>query len=126
MKTIFVRCIKAISVSLCLCGFLFSSCSRKEEKIPDDILKKEIMVPLLADIHIAEAAAVINSSAYESSKKDIKSAYHSVFSKYSITENDFRRSMDYYTMHPELLDKIYEEVITELSKKQADLQGKKQ
>ena len=113
-----------IKIVLMLCVLIFG-CSKKEEKIPPDIIQKDIMVRVMTDMHLAESHAQF-SSAYDNSKNTKQSYYKFIFDKYKISYEQFMKSWKYYTAHPEIFSKIYDEVITELSKKQAEASKEKQ
>ena len=111
---------KTILSALCLGGLLLSSCSKKEEKIPENILSKEKMIAVMVDVQMAEASIQNRSLSITDSTKLIAAGYYkNLFEKNKITEQQFRESFLYYSHHLDLLNKIYEEVINELSKKQA-------
>jgi hypothetical protein len=108
---------------VCLTAFLFCvfliSCSKKEEKIPAGIISRDTMVQVMVDLHIAEAHAQFNTAFDD--KKSLKQAYYKfVFKKYKINADVLMKSWAFYASHPEILSKIYEDVITGLSKKQAE------
>ncbi len=109
---------------LCLC-VLFTfliSCSKKEEKIPENILSKNKMIQVLVDVHIAEATIQNKYLALNDSTKNIAAGYYrNLFEKNKITEQQFRESFSYYSHHLDLLNKIYEEVINELSKSKSHI-----
>lgn len=107
---------------LCLSFFLFS-CSKKEEQIPAAIIPKEKMVQVMVDVHLAEARLQMNM-AIDNNFITKQSYYKFIFQKYNITYADLTVSYNYYSAHPEVFSKIYDEVITELSKKQAEASKK--
>ncbi len=103
-------------------ALLFISCSKKEEKIPDNILSKNKMIQVLVDVHIAEATIQNKYLALNDSTKNIAAGYYiNAFDKNKITEQQFRESFLYYSHHLDLLNKIYEEVINELSKRKSHI-----
>lgn len=105
--------------------FLLLSCSKKEEKIPETVIPKEKMVLVLVDIHLAEAGSQFNVPFDNST--NIKQAYYQfIFKKHKITYPQLMKSWTFYTEHPEIFSEVYNEVITELSKKQAAAESKKQ
>ncbi|HKR04100.1 MAG TPA: DUF4296 domain-containing protein [Bacteroidia bacterium] len=109
---------------LFLCSLAFASCSKKEEKIPADIIPKDRMVQVLVDIHLAEARSQFNAP-FDNSK-NVKQAYYKfIFNKYKITYAQLMKSWSFYSEHPAIFTKIYDEVITELSRKQAVSGGSK-
>jgi len=112
--------LKKISYLIIL-TFLYA-CAREEVSIPDNILPQEKMVQVLTDIHIAEVTANYKSLA-DTNKADIKSLYSHVYKEHSITAEEYKRSYQFYLDHPTLLNKLYDEVITELSRRQTEIQN---
>lgn len=47
--------------------------------------------------------------------------YASVFNKHHITEEDFKASYNYYSEHPDQMQALYDSVIVNLTKEQAEL-----
>ena len=116
---------KLFLATLCL-GSILISCSKKEEKIPENILPKDKMIRLMVDVHIAEATIQSRNLGINDSTKTIAAGYYkNIFEKNRISEQQFRESFLYYSHHLEIFNKIYEEVINELSKKQALITKKK-
>ena len=110
---------KKILASLCLGGLFFISCSKKEEKIPENILPKEKMIQVMVDVHLAEAVIQSRNLNLNDSTKTIAAGYYkNLFEKNKINEQQFRESFLFYSHHLDLMNKIYEDVINELSKKQ--------
>lgn len=116
---------KLFLLSLCICGITFISCSKKEEKIPENILSKEKMIKIMVDVQLAEASIQNRNLNMTDSAKMIAAGYYkNLFEKNRVTEQQFRESFLYYSRHLDMLNKIYEEVINELSKKQTIPKGK--
>lgn len=105
-------------VFLCFCCVLFS-CSKKEEKIPAGIISEDLMVQVMVDVHLAESRSQYNSS-FDDAKKIKQGYYKFIFNKYKITSEQLFKSWTFYAAHPEIFSAVYDEVITELSKKQAE------
>lgn len=99
----------------------FTSCKKKQVEIPVDILKQKEMIAVLADVQIAEAALTQQATKGKLASDYTASYYKFVFEKHKITSQEFKRSMNWYTLHPDMLDKVYEEVINQLSKKQSEV-----
>lgn len=78
---------------------------------------------LLVDYHLAETQSQLNAS-FDDSKKLKQSYYKFIFEKHKTNFSELKKSFDYYSAHPEIFSAIYDEVITELSKKQAEASGK--
>lgn len=118
-KTLFI-----FSVLTCLV-FAFSSCKKKTTEIPADIFKQDTMISIMVDVQIAEAAILQKENSGIVGGDYSISYYKYIFEKHKIKREQFVKSMDWYAKHPELLKKIYENVIIELSKKQSEVTSKK-
>jgi hypothetical protein len=91
----------------------------ERENIPKGILSPDSMTHLLADLHIAESQLLLTGVTPEAVLP--KKAYILLVLHTHRTDTAlFSRSFDFYTEHPELFAGIYEGVITEISKKQAE------
>lgn len=106
-------------------GFLlfllfFISCSKGEEKIPEGILNESKMVQTIVDLHLAEAAVNLSNYGQSNLPNDLDKMRTEVYLKHKISKKKFEESYTYYANHPEKFEKIYENVITELSRQQAD------
>ena len=98
---------------------LFFSCEKKKEApIPQNILSQEKMVTLLVDIHIVGASLNLNLvPSANIMKKD--GTYDNILKRNHINKQQYDESMAFYMNNPELWNKVYEGVLSELSKKQA-------
>lgn len=95
------------------------SCSGKKEiKIPDDVYPRDSMVLVMAEVHISEA--FLMQQDYRQDQKRFKEAYmQQTLAGAGIDTAKFNRSFDFYSSNPALFTQIYDEVITEISKRQA-------
>jgi len=105
-------------------GFLFLvffavSCNHKEKQdIRKDMLNQKDMVKLLVEVHIVEALVEERRNSGNLRPGEIKLFYDQLFAKYKINPELFYKNINYYLERPQEFLKIYEKVITELSKKQ--------
>jgi len=106
-----------------LTAMLIIACNQPEEPIPENILPKKIMIGLMVDINILESAVGLKKLKDQDKDEMISKYYDSIFKTHRTNKIAFEESMEYYYKHPELLEKIYEDVIDELSKKQAEVQN---
>ena len=74
------------------------ACSKKKPDVPEGVLSMKDLQEILSDIHIAQAAS---------------------------TNEDFLKSMKFYTENPVLLEEVYDSVITQLSRMQAESEAGK-
>jgi hypothetical protein len=106
------------SISWVFIFFLLTGCTSATVEIPENIIPADSMVTIMADLHVAEAT-MMNAGGYN---RDMKSAYiTNVLSKSGIDKNRFQKSFDFYSSNPSLFADIYENVVVEISKRQAEL-----
>ncbi len=91
--------------------FIIISC---QSRIEENIIKKEIMVKILIDLHLAEKA--IGELNYDNDT--LKSLYSikekEIFDRYSISEEFYRKSYSHYFFDPKELDEVYATLIDSL------------
>ena len=94
--------------------------------IPADVLPKDKMAEVMVDIHLLEATVNLTVTATDKAAFNEKGDQIDVYKKHNITRKQYEDSYLFYTRHPELLGEIYQQVLNELSKMQAEvMNGKK-
>lgn len=111
---------KYILLYLCISVLLFSCQQNSEAQLPKGILDTDKMTSVMVDIQLLEGLIAVRTIQTEK----INFYYNTTFKKHKIDKKTFDRSIEYYTGHPAELEIIYQDVITELSKKQASIQSK--
>lgn len=101
---------------------ILGSCTGKEHKVPEGILSPEKMSMVLADTYITEALISNMQIPYDSLKKSRKIYYHALYRKHGISREVFDSSYHYYEQHLEILEKIQDDAITELTKREAEVE----
>jgi hypothetical protein len=96
-----------------LCILVFSCIT--PPRIPDDVLPKEKMVQMIADIHMVE------SRVGQLSLRSMDSAYvlekvweEKVYKKYNTDSATYKRSFRFYSENPEYMEEIYNAVTDSL------------
>lgn len=113
---------KRLLFGILLC--LLSGCRQGVDKIPANAIPEEKMVMIMADLQIADAL-VDNRSAPMTTNVPLTNAlYKQILHNYGVQPGQFKLTYKYYENHPELMDQLYVQVITEISKKQAVLTKK--
>lgn len=104
---------------------MFCACSgHHDESAPsqvisaDSVIEPAKMVLILSDVHVVEAALVLERN--EGIQKADQSAfyYRKIFEKYHITRNRYDQSLAYYRQDPEFFSNMYGEVIRNLEERQ--------
>ncbi len=114
--------IRSILFSLIL--ITLSGCYRKTQGPDFDeslIVPPDSMVSILTDIHILEG--IVSTGDYKDSALTAitEKTLNIIFAKHHIDRAAFEENVHYYTYHAEDLDKIYEQVIINLSKLESEV-----
>ena len=99
------------------------SCSKPKTIIPAGVLTEKEMIPILVDIHIAQAAASIYN-ANDSAMFNMNEMLPYILSIHHVEPATYDSSVGFYTRHPELMQQMYDEVIIELSKEEGEVSSK--
>lgn len=104
-----------IIILLSLCG-----CNHADDK-PADLIPEDKMVKVFMDIHVADATVEQKYGAQNPNPALSNALYERIYHNHGISAAQYKSSYKYYEARPELMDKIYTQVITELSKEEAVL-----
>ncbi len=105
---------------LLLFSILIGSCTQKLNRGPEapaDLIPRDTMVSIFVDLRLMDA--VINYEQRQGTRQVnyIKYYLHnSILDKYGITREQFEESFTYYQTDLEVIDQIYADAITRLSK----------
>lgn len=105
-------------------GILFSACNEGHEKLkkPDVFLEQKAMEELLLEIHLSDAIAQEKSNGNPALEKDLsEQGLKQILQNHQLRKTSFDSLYEFYVRQPELLDEMYANIITNLSKKQAEL-----
>lgn len=101
---------------------MIAACGNKETEMPSDVIPQDKMMHVLMDIHLAEAGLrTENTFRADSLTQMTVNYYQFIFDKHQVTKEEFRRSFRFYTDNPEMMEKIYQKMIEEMSKKEAEI-----
>ncbi len=101
-----------------------SACRSSTPEIPKDIIQPDSMVIIMADIHVAESRMVVSGSM--GTQRVVKSVYlQQVLLKANVDTARFLKSFDFYSLQPELFAEMYEQIVVELSSRQAEVTKEK-
>jgi len=100
------------------------SCTRQIEKevlLPDDLIPKEEMVNIIVDLRLYDAIIKTKQRKAATEVNFYKYYLHnSILEKYDITRESFEHSLTYYLYDVEVMDEIYADAITKLSKMKSE------
>lgn len=110
-----------------LCIVFIAACTSIEDRvaIPDTVLSQEKMADVLVDVHLLEAALNVNALSRD---QQIMNSIHpdsDVLKKHNVTKEKYQESFTFYSQNPLLLAEVYQFVLNNLSKMQAEVMTKK-
>ena len=108
-----------IGVVLLLCF----SCKQKEIIIPNDVIPFDTMVQVLSDVQQSEVAILFLRNKQVIDMPKPEALYKSILSQHEITTEEFDKSFKFYSSHTVLMEKLFAEIIEELSKRQVQLES---
>lgn len=103
-----------------LAAIVFSSCGSVDDSnitIPDSILSEEKFTKLIVDFSLAESASNLNVKNFPAEKMDSAYAFHPL-EENKISKAQYDSAVSFYSKHPAVYKKIYENVLATLSKMQ--------
>jgi hypothetical protein len=117
--------VKSIAAYIVLITFfILQGCttdiSEKKEKPPADLIPRDEMVDVIADMHLYDAVIKEEQKKHRNVQKSKVYLYRTVMEKYHITREQFESSLKYYQQDLDEYDKIYDDVIEKLSKMKAE------
>ncbi len=103
-----------ILITLLVVLILAPGCERKEKGIISD----EKLVRVLVDFHKVNALTLLQPFIKTFHSLDSVNLYEPIFRKHGITQEQFEKTMRYYTFYPLEFEKIYDKVISKLTHEQ--------
>lgn len=97
----------------------FFSCIK--EKVPQGILSKEKMVPLLVDLHLTEPLYAQRFALGLPDSTALDDLYLSFLKKHKVSRKQFEKSVFYYGKHPEQYKEIYNKVLDRLGEMESKI-----
>lgn len=95
-------------------------------KAPADVIDKETMSKILADIHLIESkAGRMSFQAYDSTKVAYNELERRVLLKYKTDTTRYKASYKFYVANPESMVKIYDETLKILEEMKKKRESKK-
>lgn len=101
---------------------LIVSCKPQDKK-PSGIFPESKMVEVMTDVQIFEAVKESRKIADDSLASFIAAGYNRIYKNHGITDEEFRKSFDYYKHNPAAMDELMTKVIDELSKREGEMKG---
>jgi hypothetical protein len=118
----FIKYMLGLVVSI----FILSSCYNEYDeslgKKPENLIPRDTIVLILADMEITESVLRQQNNYGIDAGDKTEAYYNMVFTKYHTSKSQFDSSLAYYKGDVEVMNQIYEDVITRLSLLQSEVQ----
>ena len=82
------------------------------------------MIDVITDIHLVKASQQLGM-VMDTADTASFTSFGYVWKKHHISEDEYKKSLDFYSHNLPLLDSMYEKVLNNLSKQKAELLGSK-
>ena len=106
-----------LSVALFLCAAL-AGCSRNP--VPAGVMSEDVMVCFLEQAYLLEGFyAVETGYQYDTLHPEMLASYDSLLASYSITRDDFERSVKWYSHHPDIYERVHDSVLARIDRTMA-------
>ena len=115
-------------ILIILIGIFLSSCYNElDQPSQDDFeptVSKEELINILTDLQLVQAAMKYKeNSGQEIGNLNLE--YHQkIFDKYGVSKEELQKNIDFYKLNIQEYDKIYEEVIENLSRMESEIKSK--
>lgn len=93
----------------------------EEETRPDWVLSPDSITPVIVDLHLVEGARIGRKVLGDTTLID--HFYDKIWQKHGLTRARFDSNFRYYSQYPKVMDGIYDDVIEELNKMEANIEG---
>lgn len=100
-------------LTLASIALILGSCQSNNE-IPEDVLPRETVKQILVEANKVEGALKANFILGDSAKLVAPTLYHEIYERHNTNAEEFKKSIDWYFEHPELLEEIQTEVVAKL------------
>jgi hypothetical protein len=123
----YLRLYKSKILMLTFFVLIFFSCGSKSSSAtkPVIILSEEQMTAILMDVHLVEGTINFKRNIGQGVDEQKSELYNQLMEDHGVTPEILESNLMYYNQKPEVLEKIYEEIITRLSIMQTELKIEK-
>jgi hypothetical protein len=98
------------------------ACQHPREKIKKkEIIPKENLVPILVEVHLADALLQMPLVRQNYPGRDSISNYQDILKKHGYTKELFDKTIEFYKNDPDELNDLYEEVVSKLTQMQSEI-----
>jgi hypothetical protein len=103
-----------------------NGCKREKKVTGKEYIPRDVLVHVITEIHLIDG--ITNDMQYyrKYNPGDSIDIYSSIFDKHNVDREMYERTIDEYSKYPQLLDKVYDEVLMELKLLQDKVEAEEQ
>jgi hypothetical protein len=99
-----------------------AGCKEKFPSVPGDVIPMKKMENILIDMHISDALAETKTMGALMNERNLSQQYYlQIYKNYGVAKEDFLKSYLFYQNNPILLNKLYDDVLSEMSKRESQI-----
>ena len=98
-----------------LIAFAVSCVPKPDNTPPPGLIDRDKFARVMVDVQLIEGMRVHKLGPRRQNMVNMVPMYEGVFEKHGITEEEFRKTFDYYKDHPDLMKEVYEQVVDSLT-----------
>ncbi|NNC82116.1 MAG: DUF4296 domain-containing protein [Flavobacteriales bacterium] len=110
---------------LLLSVLVMMACSQNGPEPPADLLEEEEMVEALVELNLIESVRSMHITAEKKNKVETEAFYNELWERTGIDKDRFLRSFDHYRSDPQRMSQLYEQVASQIKRREDLLNEKK-
>jgi len=122
-EKLYFRIMRVIRSIIIISLVLSAACQSANDKIKKtDIISIDKLVPIIVEMHLADGLMQTANIRLKYPGRDSISNYRDVLVKHGYSKETFDRTIEFYENDPDMLNDLYDEVISELTKFQSEIE----
>ena len=103
---------------------LMAGCTKQTTS--DEIIKENVFIDVLVDIHMADAILVAKGYRIHTDSTSIRLFYNDVLIEHNVTQKQIENTFEYYTKNPKKFEKVYDKVSENIVKLEEEYKKSKE
>ncbi len=84
----------------------------RDDKVPSDVMDEDQMASFMQDAYLLEGYyAVSTGFMYDTMNAEMIASYDTLLASRGLTPDDFQRSMEWYSRHPDIFQRIHDTIL---------------
>ncbi|MBR1835291.1 MAG: DUF4296 domain-containing protein [Bacteroidales bacterium] len=103
--------LRKTALTLSVAAFaLMGAC--RDDKVPPDVMDEEQMTSFMQDAYLLEGYYAVGTGfMYDTMNAEMIASYDTLLTSRGLTSDDFQRSMEWYSRHPEIFQRVHDTIL---------------